>query len=437
MKRDDATADLFAPPPDPSAPGDGEAPAPAREPLAARLRPRSFEDVVGQAHLVAPGAVLSRAVERDSFRSVILHGPPGTGKTTLARICAERIAARFVALNAVLCGVADLRRALEEAEARRKLEGAQTVVFIDELHRFNRAQQDALLPALEEGAIRFLGATTFNPAYYITPPLSSRSLVLAVRPLDESDIRRLLERALADPRGFSGAYELSADLLDALARASAGDARRALNLLEAVVQGSRTRAISMADLPDGLSLRPVRHDRSGDDHYDVVSAFIKSMRGSDLDATAYWLARMLDSGEDPRFVARRIMIQAAEDVGLADPRALEVAVAAYQTAEAVGMPEARIPLAMAALYVAAAPKSNTAYLAIARASELLEAGEFQEVPRHLTQAGAAKYRYPHDAKEGWLDQPYLEKPLKILKLKPIGYERKLIEHLERLKGRAP
>lgn len=405
-------------------------------PLAARMRPRDFAEVAGQAHLLGPDGVLFRAVAGDTFRSILLYGPPGTGKTTIARICAEKCGNRFVPMNAVLSGVAELRAVVAEAESRRRLEGASTVVFIDEIHRYNRAQQDALLPSIEEGVIRFIGATTYNPSYYITAPLASRSLVLELKPLQPDEILARLRLALTDPRGFGGAYRADEALLSAVARAAGGDCRRALNLLEAVVQGARVRQVTLADLPAGLSMQPVRHDREGDDHYDVVSAFIKSMRGSDLDATAYWLARMFAGGEDPKFIARRIMIQAAEDVGLADPRALEVAVAAFHAAEAVGLPEAKIPLSMAALYVASAPKSNTACLAIAKASALVEEeGDVQEVPRHLTAAGKDDYRYPHDQATGWCPQDYLSRPLQIVDLKPIGYERRLIEHLEKLKGR--
>jgi putative ATPase len=291
------------------------------------MRPRAFDEVAGQAHLLGPDAVLRRAVEGDTFRAVILHGPPGTGKTTLARLMAEKSGCRFVALNAVLSGVADLRAAVAEAESRRRLEGASTLVFIDELHRYNRAQQDALLPSVEEGVIRFIGATTYNPLlHHRTSSRPSSSVKPSPPPTCHPAHRR------PDPRGFGGRYTVDPALLDMLARAAGGDARRGLTLLEAVVQGARTRTIGPADLPEGLSLRPTRHDREGDDHYDIVSAFIKSMRGSDLDATVYWLARMIAAGEDPRFIARRIMIQAAEDVGPPTPRP-RVAVAAHAAAE--------------------------------------------------------------------------------------------------------
>ncbi len=410
------------------------------EPLASRMRPETFEDLAGQKHLTKKDGILLNSIEKDTFRAMIFFGPPGIGKTTIARIISNLSNNRFKPVNAVLSNIAELRQIFNEAKSLKKIENISTIIFIDEIHRFNKAQQDALLPYLEDGSIRFIGATTYNPSFYITPALRSRCLILELFPLEISDIKENLERVLKNPEGFNNKFTADEELLTTIAKIAQGDMRRSLNILEIVVQTGKSRNLTIKDLPESLGSQPKRHDRNGEDHYNVVSAFIKSMRGSDIDATTYWLARMIDSGEDPRFIARRIIICAAEDVGLADPRALTIALNAFQSVEVIGMPEGRIVLSMAALYVATAPKSNSAYLAIKNAQKILEENEFQEVPHTLCNNKKDEYLYPHDYKNGYVNQKYLKRALKLVKLKPIGYERKLLEYLERLineNGRAP
>jgi putative ATPase len=385
-------------------------------PLAARMRPRSLDEVVGQRHLLAPGAVLRGLIEEDRLRSVLLVGPPGTGKTTLAHIIARTTKARFEQLPAVSSGVADVRRVMAEARQRLESAGRRTILFIDEVHRFSRTQQDALLPGVEAGWVVFVGATTENPFFTVSGPLLSRSLLFRLEPLDPADVRRILERALADERGLGGRFDAPPEVLDRLARRAEGDARVALNALEAAADRPAARGegtIGEDDVEAALRERPLRFDRAGDQHYDVASAFIKSMRNSDPDAALAWLARMIAGGEDPRFIARRMLIFASEDVGQADPRALLVAAAAAQAVEVVGMPEAQLTLAHAAVYLALAPKSNAVLRAIGKALADVEREGQGRVPPHLRDAhypGAralghgAGYKYPHDFPGGRVDQ---------------------------------
>ncbi len=377
-------------------------------PLADRMRPRSLDEVLGQDHLAGPSGLL-RQLGDGPLPSIIFQGPPGTGKTTLARLFAGGTGARFRQLSAVLSGVADLRRAVRDAEiARDGLERRATVLFVDEIHRWNKAQQDALLPHVEAGTVTLLGATTENPGFYVIPALRSRCRIARLEPLKPDCVRGLLERALADrERGLGDlALTLEEPALEALAQAADGDARRALSLLEDVARrvesGSRVNLEHLAAMVEAAELR---HDRDGDAHYDVLSAFIKSMRGSDPDAAIYWLARLLSGGEPPEAVARRVVIFAAEDVGNADPRALQLAVAAAQAVQLTGIPEARIPLAQAVTYCSSAPKSNASYKAIDAALARVKATGSLPVPLHLRnaptqlaeQAGHGKgYRYPHD-----------------------------------------
>ncbi len=384
-------------------------------PLAARLRPRTLDDVVGQRHLVAPGAPLRVLVEADQLRSVILWGPPGSGKTTLARLFAEATAKVLVPLSAVAAGVKDVREALEGARRRLGEQGRGTILFVDEVHRFNKAQQDVLLPAVEDGLVVLVGATTENPFFEVNPPLLSRTTLWRLEPLDEADLRRVIERGLA-------AEGATADepAIAALTSTADGDARAALTTLELAVALARARAHGgegiVVGLEDVAKARDGRLYHQGpDDHYDQASALIKSVRGSDPDAALYWMARMLEAGEDPRFVARRLVILASEDVGLADPMALVVADAAARALELVGLPEAALNLAQATIYLACAPKSNRVVAALGAAREDVAHGPRGAVPVHLRDAhyrGAAtighgqQYAYPHDDPEGWVDQQY-------------------------------
>jgi putative ATPase len=393
-----------------------EAAAAAVAPLAARMRPATLDEVVGQDHLLGPGAPLRRLVEGGGTTSVLLWGPPGSGKTTVARLIAA--GRRFVELSAVTAGVKDVRAAIEEAKDRLGLGGERTVLFVDEVHRFNKSQQDALLPGVESGLVTFVGATTENPFFSVISPLLSRSLLLTLEPLDDDDIRRLVERALVDERGLGGRLTLAPDALDHVVRLSAGDARRALTALEAAAGATEALGggeIELATLEQAVDRAAVRYDREGDQHYDVVSAYIKSMRGGDVDAALHYLARMIDAGEDPRFIARRLVILASEDIGLADPGALNQAVAAAQALEMIGLPEARLNLAQATIYLSLAPKSNAVITAIEAAAADVRAGLAGPVPAHLRDAhypGARRlqhghgYRYPHDFPDGVVDQQY-------------------------------
>ncbi|QYJ14265.1 putative AAA domain-containing protein [Rubrobacter xylanophilus DSM 9941] len=383
----------------------------ARAPLAERLRPKTLDEVVGQGHLTGEGGPLREAVERGRVGSVILWGPPGTGKTTLARVLAASVEEEFIPLSAVTSGVKDLRAALDGARERLKYEGRGTLLFVDEVHRFNKAQQDALLPALEEGLVDFIGATTENPSFEVTAPLLSRSRVLRLRPLSEGDLETLLERGLSELGvGISG------DARDYLLRLAGGDARRMLNALEVAAAG-RGR-VEVKDVERALGQRALRYGR--EEHYDVISAFIKSVRGGDPDAALHYLARMIEAGEDPVFIARRLVILASEDVGNADPHALPLAVAAAEAVRLVGMPEGRIPLAQATTYLASAPKSNASYAGINEALADVRRGATPEVPMHLRNAPTglmrkegygAGYRYAHDDEPEGMNQRYLPEEL--------------------------
>ena len=379
-------------------------------PLAARMRPRTLDEVVGQGHLLAEGSPLRRLAEASGGApsSVFLWGPPGTGKTTFAYLIARAGNRHFEEVSAVSAGVKELRAVVSAARQRLATSGRETVLFVDEVHRFNRAQQDALLPAVENGWVTLVAATTENPSFTVVSPLLSRSLLVTLKGLAEEDIRTIVARALEDERGFAGRLSIAADALDNLVRIAGRDGRRSLTLLEAAAEGARTRGettIELADVAKASDGATVRYDRAGDQHYDVVSAFIKSIRGSDVDAAMHYLARMLSAGEDPRFIARRLMISAAEDVGMADPSALQTATAAAQSVALVGMPEARIILAEAVVHLATAPKSNRAYMAVNAAMSDVSAGKAGPVPEALRDAHYASakdlghgegYKYAHD-----------------------------------------
>ena len=451
----------------------------SRAPLAVRMRPRTIDEVLGQEHLLTPGSPLRVLAGENAGpagpSSVILYGPPGTGKTTLAHVIARAPGRKFVELSAITAGVKDVRAVMDQALLDRDMYGTTTVLFLDEIHRFTKAQQDALLPGVENRWVILVAATTENPSFSIISPLLSRSLLLRVHSLEQSDIERLIDRALADPRGFDGAAVIDEDARAHLAAVSGGDARRSLTSLEAAaaiafseaeqasVESARSAEdsdepagekapepaapvrITLAHATEAVDRAAIRYDRSGDQHYDVVSAFIKSMRGSDADAAVHYLARMLEGGEDPRFVARRIMILASEDIGLADPQALQVATAAAQSVALVGMPEARIILSQAVIYCALAPKSNAAYNAINRAIADVRAGASGQVPVHLRDghyAGAKQfghgvgYIYAHDEPGHVAAQQYLPDTLRgTVYYEPTqhGFERTLTERRERIR----
>lgn len=389
-------------------------------PLAVRMRPLSIDEVVGQAHLLEPGSPLRRLLEPQGsagqVSSIIFYGPPGTGKTTLAYLVATASERNFVEVSAVSAGVKEVRAVIKQAREQLRATGKQTVLFVDEVHRFSKSQQDALLPAVENSWVILVAATTENPSFSIVSPLLSRSLLLTLNPLNKQDVKGVLRRALTDERGLKGKVTADEDALNRLADLGGADARKALTLLEAAAEGALTAgrsALSAEDIARAADTAIVKYDR--DDHYDVISAFIKSMRGSDVDATLHYLARMIEGGEDPRFIARRIMICASEDVGMADPKALEIAVSAAQAVQMIGMPEGRIILAQAAVAVATAPKSNASYLGIEAAIKDVRAGESDPVPNHLRDShyadakkmGVSGYKYAHNYPHHIVTQTYL------------------------------
>ena len=392
----------------------GERAAASAAPLAVRMRPRTLDEVIGQRHLTAAGTPFRKLIENDAAMSLVLWGPPGTGKTTLAYVVSQVTKRRFTELSAVTAGVKDVRAAIDQAKQALAFNGRQTLLFVDEVHRFSKTQQDALLPAVENRWVSFIGATTENPSFSVVSPLLSRSLLLTLQPLDDEDIRELITRALADgERGLGGQVTMDDEALGHLVRLAGGDGRRALTYLEAAALGTDT--IDAKTLERAVDKAAVRYDRDGDQHYDVISAFIKSMRGSDADAALHYLARMIEAGEDPRFIARRLIVHASEDVGMADPTALQTAIAAAQAVEFVGLPEARINLAQAVIHIALAPKSNAVVKAIGAAQADVQAGLIGAVPDHLRDAhypGAKRlghgkgYVYPHDLPEGIVGQQY-------------------------------
>ena len=443
-----ASDDLFAtsPAPEPSPAPSPEEP-PRHQPLAARMRPRSLDEYTGQAHIIGPGQLLRRAIEADRIQSLIFFGPPGTGKTSLAQIIARQTKSRFERLSGVESNVADMRRVLAAATNRLQNTGQPTILFIDEIHRFNKSQQDVLLPDVESGVIRLIGATTHNPFFFVNSPLVSRSQIFELRPLTEADLLALLQRSLADTERGLGYMKIEADeaALNHLAKLSDGDARKALNALEIAALTTPPRAdgivqIDLATAEQSIQKKAVVYDGDGDAHYDTISAFIKSMRGSDPDAALYWLAKMIHAGEDPRFIARRIVICAAEDVGLADPMALVLANACLAASEFVGWPEARIPLAEATVYIATANKSNSAYKAIDAALEDVRSGRTLAVPEHLRDGsykGAKRlghgqgYEYAHDHPGHFVPQDYLGTGRRYYEPTDQGVEKKIKERVEK------
>lgn len=428
-------------------PGDADArvssAAPTSAPLAVRMRPASLDEVVGQENLLRQGSPLRRLVEGSGAASVILYGPPGTGKTTLASLVSQATGRRFEALSALSAGVKEVRAVIDNAR-RAAAYGEQTVLFIDEVHRFSKTQQDALLAAVENRIVLLVAATTENPSFSVVAPLLSRSLILQLQPLSADSVRTVVLRAIDDPRGLNGAVTVDDDAVDLVVQLSAGDARRALTALEVAAESGEH--VTVEVIEQSLDKAAVRYDRDGDQHYDVISAFIKSIRGSDVDAALHYLARMLVAGEDPRFLARRLMILASEDIGMADPTALLTAVAAAQTVQLIGMPEAQLTLAHATVHLATAPKSNAVTTALGAAMNDIRGGKAGLVPAHLRDghyAGAAKlgnavgYRYPHDDPDGVVPQQYPpDEVVGVDYYKPTnhGVEREIASRLDKLRA---
>ncbi|MFP4015886.1 MAG: replication-associated recombination protein A [Halanaerobiales bacterium] len=424
------------------------------KPLAYRMRPITIDEVIGQEHIIGEGKLLYRAIKADRIQSLIFYGPPGTGKTSLAQVIARQTESDFIKLNAVTSGVKDIRQVIETAKNNLNLHNNKTILFIDEIHRFNKSQQDALLPAVEEGIVIMIGATTENPYFEVNSPLLSRSRIFRLNPLTEEDIVKILKRALDDIERGLGEYDVDIDTreLSVIAQLSEGDARTALNALELAVlttppDGEGRIEITEKVIAESLQKKVLNYDKGGDNHYDTISAFIKSMRGSDPDAALFWLAKMLEAGEDPKFIVRRIIIHAAEDVGLADPMALQVATAAARAVEFVGMPEAQIPLAEAVLYIATAPKSNSVVRGIGAAMDFVRNNNTGSVPMHLRDAhykGAKDlghgegYKYPHSYPGNYVEQQYLPDGLENLKFYypgKEGREGRMVDYLAKKTGK--
>jgi putative ATPase len=430
-------------------PSDGGPGSRGQAPLAERMRPQSLDEFVGQDHILGEGKLLRRLIESDQVTSLILWGPPGSGKTTLARIVANHTKSHFIFFSAILSGVKDIREVIKEAEEERKYHGRKTILFIDEIHRFNKAQQDAFLPYVEKGIVTIIGATTENPSFEVIAPLLSRCKVLVLNPLKDEEIVNILAMTLSDGEKGLGDLSLTPDkeALAFIAEQAGGDARIALNTLETAAKLAKNGIIDLVAAREAVQRKPLLYDKGGEEHYNVISAFIKSMRGSDPDGALYWLARMLEAGEDPIFILRRMVILASEDIGNADPRALQVAVSALQGFQLVGLPEGRIIMAQAVTYLATAPKSNASYMGIEQAMAEVRKSGALPVPMHIRNAptrlmkglGYGKgYKYAHDYTEGYVPQDYLPDEIKGSKYyDPAGhgYEKTIRERMEWLKGK--
>ena len=422
-------------------------------PLASRMRPATLEEVVGQQHIIGEDKLLYRAIKADKLQSIIFYGPPGTGKTTLAKVIANTTSAEFCQLNATVAGKKDMEEVVGRAKERLGAQGKKTILFVDEIHRFNKGQQDYLLPFVEDGTVILIGATTENPYFEVNGALISRSIIFQLKPLSKEDIQKLINKAVYDKDKGMGSYNavIDEEAVDFLADMANGDARQALNAVELGIMSTKRSEdgvihISLEVAAECIQKRVLKYDKTGDNHYDTISAFIKSMRGSDPDAALYYLARMLYAGEDPKFIARRIMICASEDVGNADPNAIQVAVSASLAVERVGMPEAQIILAQACTYVACAPKSNASYVGIAKAMEYVAGHSTDSVPPHLKDAhygGAAKlghgldYKYAHDYPNHYVEQQYLPDSVvgeKFYQLSGMGYEKNIEEYFKKIKN---